>query len=44
MEKVSRYDSYYQEWEVADYENSPPEEVIIRAINIAKQALINTDW
>ena len=39
MEKVSRYDSYHQEWEVEDYENAPPEEVIMRAIDIARKAL-----
>ena len=39
MEKVSRYDSYHQEWEEQDYENAPPEEVILRAVKIANAAL-----
>ena len=39
MEKVSRYDSYHDEWESMDYENAPPEEVILRAIEIVQIAL-----
>jgi hypothetical protein len=39
MEKVSRYDSYHDTWESMDYENAPPEEVILRAIEIIQIAL-----